>query len=180
MSKLLQGIFGGAASTLFPKKLLFGSKGKAKQLDTLTPEQKELMALISEGLTKGEGAFGELFGDFDPKAFEEGVQQPALKNFQENILPMIQEKFIAGNQVLGSGMRRAQQKAGVDLQSELAKLMYEAQQKQGQNKLAGLQTALGTKGFENIYKPGTEGALQGLLKGAGQSFGQAAGAAIAG
>ena len=39
---------------------------------------------------------------------------------------------------------------------------------------------LGTKSFENIYKPGTEGALQGFIKGAGQGLGQAAGAAVAG
>lgn len=161
-------------------EFLFGKKDKIKKAGTLTPEQEQLMELINEGLTKGTGAFGGLFGDFDKGAFDEGVTKPAMQNFQENILPQIQEKFIAGNQVLGSGMRRGQLKAAGDLQTQLASLMYQAQQDQQKNKLAGLQTQLGTKGFENIYKQGTTGAVQGFVQGAGQGLGQAAGAAIAG
>lgn len=161
-------------------EFLFGKKDKIKKAGLLTPEQEELMSLIKEGLSKGTGAFGGIFGDFDKGAFEEGVSKPALQNFQENILPQLQEKFIAGNQVLGSGMRRGQLKAATDLQTQLAQLMYEAQQKQQQNKLAGIQTALGTKGFENIYKQGSSGALQGFIQGAGKGLGEAGGAAIAG
>ena len=162
------------------KEALLGSKGKIKKQNLLTPEQQQLMALIQEGLTSGEGALGDIFGAFDEKSFQKGVSEPALKNFQENILPQLQEKFIAGNQVAGSGMRRGQLKATTDLQSRLAELMYDAQQNQKQGRLSGLQTLLGTKGFENIYKPGTTGALQGFAQGAGQGLGQAAGAAIAG
>lgn len=161
-------------------EFLFGKKDKVKQVSTLTPDQQQLMSLISEGLTSGEGPLKDLFGGFDEQAFQEGVSKPALKMFQDEILPQIQEKFIAGNQVLGSGMRRAQLKAGTDLQSKLAQLMYEAQQNQQKNKLAGINSILGTKGFENIYKQGTTGAVQGLAQGAGQGIGQMAGAAIAG
>lgn len=162
------------------KTFLFGEKGKAKSLSTLTPEQKQLMDLINQGLTSGEGPFGELFGDFDQKKFQEGVANPAMKNFQEEILPQLQEKFIAGNQVLGSGMRRGQLKAGVDLQDKLAQLMYGAQKDQAQNKLQGLQTMMGTKGIENIYKPGTKGTVQGMAEGFAQGAGQAAGTAAMG
>lgn len=161
------------------KEFLLGKKDKIKKATTLTKDQEQLMQLISQGLTSGEGPFGSLFGDFDKSAFEEGVSKPALKSFQEDVLPQIQEKFIAGNQVLGSGMRRGQLKAGVDLQDKLAQLMYQAQQDQQKNKLTGIQTALGTRGFENIYKQGTTGALQGFVQGAGQGFGQAAGAGLA-
>jgi len=161
-------------------EILFGKKAKTKQLKTQTPMQEQLMQLISEGLTSGEGPFGQLFGNFDQAAFESGVTKPALKNFQENILPMIQEKFIANNQALGSGLQRAQLKAGTDLQDKLAQLMYQAQQGQQQNKLAGLNTTLGTKNFENLYQPGTEGAISGLIQGAAKGLGTAAGAAIAG
>lgn len=160
--------------------VFFGKKGKSKQLATQTPEQQQLLKIITDSLQGGDSALSDIFGGFDKGAFEEGVSKPALKQFQDEILPMIQEKFIAGNQVLGSGLQRAQAKAGTDLQSQLAKLMYEAQNQQKQNKLSGVNTVLGTKSFENIYKPGTEGALQGFVKGAGQGLGSAAGAAIAG
>ena len=161
-------------------EILFGKKSKSKKLKTQTPEQEALMKLITDSLAGGDNALSDIFGGFDQAAFEEGVSKPALKQFQEDILPQIQEKFIAGNQVLGSGLQRAQAKAGSDLQAKLAQLMYDAQNQQKQNRISGVNTALGTKGFENIYKPGTEGAVQGFFKGSGQGIGNAAGAAIAG
>lgn len=161
-------------------EFLFGTKGKMKQAKTLTTEQEELMSLIQEGLTKGTGAFGEIFGGFNEKDFEEGVTKPALQNFQENILPQLQEKFIAGNQVLGSGMRRGQLKAGQDLQSQLAALMYQAKQDQMKNKQTGIQNILGTKGFENYYQEGQTGALPAFIQGAGQGIGQAIGGGASG
>ncbi len=160
-------------------ELLFGKKAKTKQLTTQTPEQEQLLKLITQGITSGEGPLKDIFGEFDPAAFEAGVSKPALQQFQDEILPMLQEKFIGGNQVGGSGFQRAGAKAATDLQSRLAELMYNAQNMQKQNKMQGLNTALGTKPFENLYKPGTEGAVQGFVKGAGQGLGQAAGAGIA-
>jgi hypothetical protein len=162
------------------KDMVLGTKGKIKKAKTITPEQEQLKALIDEGLTKGTGPFADIFGQFNEQEFEKGITQPALKNFQENILPQIQEKFIAGNQVLGSGMRRGQLKAAGDLQSQLAGLMYQAQQGQKQNRLAGLQTHLGSKDVENIYKPPTKGILQGAVEGLAHGAGSAAGGAIAG
>ena len=180
---LAGGLSLGAVGGLLPKKVdkfLFGGKDKIKKAGTLTPEQEQLMQLINEGLTKGTGSFGDLFGKFDEQKFQEGVANPALKNFQENILPLLNEKFIAGNQVGGSGMQRAQFKAGTDLQSQLAQLMYQAQQGQQQNQLSGIQTQLGTKGFDNLYKQGNTGVIPAFLQGAGQSIGKAVGTVIAG
>lgn len=161
-------------------EILFGKKDKTKQVKTLVPEQEELLTLIKQGLASGEGPLGELFGKFNEGQFNEGVTKPALKNFEENILPQISAKFSAGNAVQGSGFRRATLKAGTDLQSKLAELMYGAQQTQKQNQIQGLQTGLGTKAVENIYRPGGPGLLQGFATGAGQGLGAAAGAAIAG
>lgn len=176
-------LFNGKGSKKFLKnaeKFAFGTKDKIKQGKLLTPEQEELMTLIQQGLTSGEGPFGEAFGKFNEADFEKGVAQPALKNFQENILPDIQEKFIRNNQVLSSGNQNAQAKAGADLQSKLAELMYGAKQTQKQNQIQGLQTSLSTKGYENFYKQGEQGAVQGLIQGLAKGAGQAGGAAIAG
>ena len=162
------------------KEVLFGKKDKIKQAPTQTKEQIELTKLINEGLISGKGPFKEIFGDFNPEEFEEGVVKPELKNFQENILPQLQEKFIANNQAMGSGMLRAETKASADLQSKLAGLKYQAKQNQQQNKLAGLNTSLGIPGFENIYKQGTQGALVSAAQGAGQGVAKMAGAGIAG
>lgn len=163
-----------------PKGFLTGTKGKVKSVSTKTPEQEELLKLINEGITTGEGPLKDIFGEFDKGAFEEGVSKPALKQFQEEILPGILQKYSGGGQAGGSGMQRALGKAGTDLQSKLAELMYGAQQQQKQNKIGGVNTALGTNAIENIYKPATEGLVQGTVKGFAQGAGNAAGTAIAG
>lgn len=147
------------------KDMLFGTKEKTKQVSTISKDQQDLLDLIKQGLTEGDGAFGDIF-NFNPEEFEEGVTNPALKNFQENILPMISEKFIAGNQQLGSGQRRAENKAGTDLQSQLSQLMYKAQQDAKQNKIQGINTSLNKNTFENVTKQGTTGVLPGLVQGA--------------
>lgn len=153
------------------REVLFGKKAKMKKESVTNPMQEDLMALIAEGLKSGTGPFAEMFGgkEFDKDAFDKGVTEPALKNFQEKILPMLQEKFIGGGQLGGSGQEKYFSQAGTDLQSQLANLLYQAQQQHGQqndqNKMFGIQNILGTKTFENIYKPGSKGLFGGLAEG---------------
>ena len=161
-------------------EFLFGKKGKSKQLKTTNPMQDDLLQMISDALTSGEGPLADLFGGFNQEQFDKGVTDPALKNFQEKILPMLQEKFIAGGAVGGSGQRQGFEQAGTDLQSKLAELMYQAQQGQKQNQVQGVNSVLGKNTFENLYKPGTQGAVQGFLQGVGEGVGKAGTAAIAG
>ncbi len=168
------GLLGGAAG-------LFGgpSKAKNKKLDLETPEQKELRKLLTEGVTKGEGPFASFSAKFNQDEFEKGVSQPALKNFMENILPQLQYKF-AGRGKGGSGAERAQAQAARGLQSDLAQLMYQAQNQQKQTALQGAQTALGGRGFENIHTPASPGAfasgvnaaLPEIVKGAANYYSQ--------
>lgn len=155
------------------------AKLKVKQAPLKTGSQLSLNDLIIQGLTQGSGPLKDLFGGFNAQEFEKGVTQPALKNFQENILPQIQEKFIAGNQVLGSGMRRGQIKGATDLQSMLSNLMYQAQQQQRQNQISGISQALGFQPHENIVKqpdqPWWQKALNPLAQAGGAFLGSYAG-----
>ncbi len=153
----LTGLFGG------------GKKAKAKQLSTKTKEQEQLLQMINDAVSNNKGPLKDIFGDYDPAAFEEGVSKPALQQFQDEILPELQEKYIAGNQAWGGGRQRAESNAARKLQSDLAQLMYGARNQQKQNKIAGLNTALNTQAFENIYKPASEGVAKPLI-GAGLDF----------
>ena len=162
------------------KETLYGKKGKNKQLKTVDPAQEQLLALINEGLTKGTGPFAETFGKFNEEDFNKGVKDPAMKNFLEEILPQVQEKYIANNQSTGSAINRARNKAGVDFSSKLAELLYNAKQGQKQNQIAGAQTALGKQTVENLYTKPTEGLVQGAIKGLTSGVAQAAGAGIVG
>lgn len=162
------------------KEILFGSSDKVKQYNTQDPMQQQLMALINEGLTNSTGAFKDLFGDFNQEEFQKGVADPALKNFKDNVLPLILEKFVSGNSVGGSAMNRAVVKGGTDLQSKIAELMYGAQQDQKKMKFEGLKTATGTQTVENIMHPGKGGVVQAFAQGAGQGMGNSAGSFVAG
>ena len=62
----------------------------------------------------------------------------------------------------------------------LEELMYNAQNQQKQNRVAGANTLYGRQEVENIYKPATKGAVQGFVEGFGEGAGKATGAAIAG
>lgn len=160
------------------KDFLFGTDQKITKAPTATPEQEELLKLIHQGLISGEGPFKDIFGGFNADEFKKGVSDPAMKQFREEILPAIQEKYLyaAG----GSGLERNTTKAGVDLQSRLAELMYNAQQGQKNSRNQGLQTALAQKPFENIVQGEKSGAVQSLLKGVGEGVGKAGAMAIAG
>ncbi len=129
-------------------------EGKVKQTSTLSKEQKQINKLIKQGLEKGTGPYGELFGEFKPEDFEKGVAKPQLKKFQEETLPMLQEKYIANNQVLGTGFQRAKTRAATDFQSKLAEQMYGAKQAQNANRIAGLNALTGRQTVENLYQPG--------------------------
>jgi len=163
------------------KDILVGKKGKLKQASTLSKTQEELQNLIKQGLESGEGPYADIFGQFDQGAFEKGVSEPALKQFQNKILPHIQEQLLAGgNSARGSAFRRGSLNAATDLQDRLAQLMYGAQENQANRRVQGVSNLFGRQAIENIYKPGTTGALTAFGQGAGQGLGQAAGAAIAG
>jgi hypothetical protein len=162
------------------KEWLFGKKAKVKKAKTKTPEQEELQRLIDEGLKSGEGPFADIYGAFNEDEFKKGVSEPALKEFKDKTLPMLQEKFIANNQALTGGRQRAEALAGSDLQSQLAKLQYNAQQHQKQNRIQGVNTSLGTQNFENIYKPSSKGVVQGAVEGASEAAGKAAVNAVMG
>lgn len=157
---------------------LTGTKGKVKTAKATSPLQDQLLDLIKQGLESGEGPFAEMFGNFNQEGFNQGVRQPALKQLKEETLPGILAKYGGGGQRGGSGMRNALAKAGVDLESQLAQLQYGAQQQQNQNRLQGLNLGLGTKQVDNFYQPGTEGAIQGFIKGAAPGLAKAGGGLI--
>lgn len=164
------------------KDWLFGKKDKVKQRTLLTKEQEGLMSAIDQGLQQGTGPLADLFGAFNQQEFQKGVVDPTLQNYKENVLPMILEKFTAGNQSGGSGMLRGllHGTGGLpgasQLQSELAKLMYQAQQEQKKNRLQGIAQQQGTQAFENQYIQGHPGALaefgSQLFKTAGKKIGE--------
>lgn len=165
---------------------LFGKKDKVKKFDTMTGGQMDVLNQLLAGLQGQGGAFGGMFGEFDPNQtanmWEQGVAAPAMRNFQQRVIPSIMQSF--ADQGSSSGLGNSLATAGRDMEenlnSQLAQYMWQAQMQHQQNRMAGLGLGLGTKAFQPYTQQGYAGAIPGFMQGVGQGAGQAFGNAIPG
>jgi hypothetical protein len=157
---------------------LFG-KG-AKQISTLSPGQQQLMQLLQGGLG-GQGPLGGAFGGYDPeeinRLFQTGVGDPTRKQFQERVVPGMEQRAIASGLNRSSGLQRQMLEGELDLEGmlggQLAQAQFGAREGELNRQLQGLGVGLG--GQQTGFKPGQEGLLQGALGGFAGSFGQGLG-----
>jgi hypothetical protein len=131
---------------------LSGDK-KPKKLSTLDKQQKGLYNEYMKGLMGQGGQFGDTFG-WDPDqlqdVFNQNFAQPAYQQFQEEMVPGITGAFRGQNLQNSSYLGGALSKAGTDVQNnlnaQLAKMMYDAQQNSvdrrmdAVNKILNMQT----------------------------------------
>lgn len=152
---------------------LFG-KG-AKQVSTLSPQQRKLMSMLQTGLGGG-GALGGALGGFDPEEinqlFQTGVAGPARKQFQQRTLPGIEQRAIASGLNRSSGLQRQQLEGEFDLEemltSQLAQAQFGARESALDRQLKGLGVGLG--GGQVALQEGKSGMLENILGGLGGSF----------
>ena len=170
------------------KESFFGTKGAFKQAPTLTPQQQELMAQLSQGLggqgglqQQGLGALGQqLEGS---QQFLEQLQAPALRQFQEQTIPGIAERFSGLGAQSSSAFTQALGGAGAGLTEQLASQRAGLGMQAQQSGLQGLMQLLGLSQqpqFATAFQPGQQGAFSGLLSGLGQGAGAALGAGAPG
>lgn len=170
-----------------------GNKDEFKQLGTLDQGQQGLLSSLLQMLQGQQGAGGnyaqsqDYLGRMISGSGEdyERFAAPFKTQFEQQTLPGIAERFaglgggMGGGTMGSSGFAQALGGAGTQFQSNLANLYAQIQQQaagqaMGQfNNLAGM--GLGTKSFENVYQPGSTGALGGMLSGLGQGLGMGAG-----
>jgi hypothetical protein len=123
---------GGVAGGLLG--LFSGGKKKKKKMSTLDKKQKQLYGDVNQGLY-GEGPFKDLY-NWDAEGynnvFDQTVQRPALRNFQENIIPQITGQF-RGNNLMnssytGEALSRAGRNVQENLDAERARMQFEGSQ----------------------------------------------------
>lgn len=164
---------------------LFGSRGKVKQASTMNPQQMQLQQQLLSGLQGGQSNIPgfewlqQLLSN-DPEAFA-AYEAPAMRQFQQEIVPGIAERFSG----LGMGAQNSsafQQQlasAGSRLSQDLA--AQRAGLRQGAlGQLQGLYGQAMQPSFTNIYQQPTQGILPGLIGGLGQGAGYAGGNALFG
>lgn len=140
--------------------------------DLLSPEQKQALQTIL-------GSNIEQL--FDPQLqqqfFQAQVADPAIKQFQEQILPAINEQFIGQGAASSSGLNRAVTQAGSDLQGQLAASLAGFQQQGQQNQLNLLLAALGKQAVQPLVQEGSN-PLASIFGGFGAGFGKSLGGGI--
>lgn len=171
---LLAGI-GGLGAGMFASK--GGGQNKVSSLD---PTQKKLYEQYADALSGGGGPLSDIFG-FDPESIREQYTQqyaePAYQQFQEEVIPGITGQFRGQNLQNSSYLGGALGKAGTDVQrnlnSQLSKMLYDAEQQSLQRKQTGLDQLLNMQTFAYKQSPIMQ-LLQGLAGGAGKAVGTAA------
>ena len=167
---------------------LFGTKTQFKQLPTLTPEQQQLFGQLIGGLGGEGGQLGQgmdllsqLFGG--NQQFLEQMQAPALRQFEEQIIPGIAERFTGAGAQGSSAFSQALGGAGADLTERLAGQRAGMGMQAQQMGLQGLLQMLGLAQqpqFATGIQPGQPGALGGLLGGLGGGLGTGFGTGLGG
>lgn len=106
--------------------------------------QKTKRKLIDQLLdsVNGNGPYSDLYS-FDENTFNKSFVEPAQAKFRNQIAPQIQQQYIASGQQRGTGLDDQLLRAGVDLDSEINKHMYQAQQDAMNRKQSAFNAALG-------------------------------------
>jgi hypothetical protein len=153
-------------------RFFLGEPGRAQQLPTLSPDQMQLLQSLTGGLQKPlSSALGNLESILSGKqgAFEQ-LERPALRQFEQQIIPKIAEVFGGEGALSSSGFQQSLSQAGANLAENLASKRMEAQS----GALNQLMNLLGTAQkprFQYQQIPGSSGALSGILGGLGSGIG---------
>jgi hypothetical protein len=156
--------------------LLFGSQNRVKQVSTLNNQQNDFLnndifgqlkqMMGQGGAYSGAQGFLQKILQGGPEAFAQ-FEAPYKQQFEQQILPNIAERF-AGANAMGSGLSssgfgQALGGAGAQLQAQLAGLHGGLQQGASQQAFGQFNQlsnqGLGTRAFENLYQPQTQGGI---------------------
>lgn len=164
-----------------------GQPGRIEAVPTGTQQQQDLISQLLGGLTGqqfGGGPLGaglqNIFGLLSgaPEALE-AFQAPALRQFQERIIPGIAEQFSGAGTGDSSAFGQQLGAAGAGLAERLSAQRGGLQQ-QALSQLQGLLGLAQRPQFEPTAIPGSRGLLQPLAEGLGGGLGQLGGIGLGG
>lgn len=156
---------------------LFGKRAKTQQYPRFEPGQIGTINQLLSGARPGQQQAMDYLMDLlsgESEAFQD-FQRPALRQFEEELLPGIAERFTG---MFGEGSNRSsafgQQlgKAAAGLSENLAAQRAGLQGGAAQQLMGNLANILAYQQqprFETTYRQGSPGLLQPLVQGAGQA-----------
>jgi len=154
---------------------LFGRRERLEQVPTVSPQQQQFLTQLLGQIQRPLGAGIENLQQLisgDVSAFE----KPAMRQFQEEIIPGIAERFsgLGAGAQQSSAFQQALGGAGAGLAERLG-MQRAGLQQQGLSQLMGLLGPALTQQQQPIFRPGTPGLFGALAGGLGSALGTAGG-----
>lgn len=154
---------------------LFGKKEKFQQLPTMNAQQQQLLSQLLSGIGPGFGAGMDRMQNLlagGPEAYKV-FEEPAMRQFNQEIVPGIAERFSGMGAGAQSSSAFGQQlgAAGSDLATRLAQMRAGLQESQMDRLSQLMNMGLGARTFENIHRPATQGLFGALAPGFGAGIG---------
>lgn len=173
---LIASLISSAAPALI-QKFFPGKEAKTEQIPTMSPEKQQLLKQLFSGIGGQGGALEAGLGNItnllrgEPEAFEQ-FEAPLLRQFQEQIIPGIAERFAGADALESSGFRQALGQAGAGLTETLGAQRAGLQQSAFGNLANLFGLGLGTQEFGLGQRPATPGFGESIAPGLQQLGGQ--------
>lgn len=159
---------------------LMGGAKQTGSAQLMTGEQSDFLSQAMGGLgPQANQAYSQFLQPYDQDQFQGLFQQsfidPAMQQYEQQIVPMLQQRFVDANAGSSSALNQALGQSASDLSTMLGSQMgqfYQGQQQNQLQALQGLTGMVGQKQFDPIIHQ-REGIL-GSLIGAGGAMGAAA------
>lgn len=135
------------------------------KVELMTPEQRRFLGgylgninpKMAARQTKG------LLQGYDDDLFQSSIVDPAMKQYQEQILPSIQQRFVDSDSAASSALNQTLTQSAGDLSSVLASQKIDLQKSMSGQQLGALSVLLGLLG-QKSFDPLVQGPTGGLLK----------------
>lgn len=154
-----------------------GGASHEKNISLLTPEQQQFLGGIlgNQGIAQQAGqAYSQFLQPSSPEQYEDvfnkAVVDPAMMQYQQRILPAIQQRFVDANAGSSSALNQALAQSAGDLTTSLGSQygnFFQQQQANQLSALSGLGGLSGQQTFQPLVSQG-QGILGPLVSAAGQ------------
>ena len=152
------------------KAIMGGDPQVTGQVDMLTPQQQQY-------LTQALGGYSQMAQGMNPKqmqgAFQKSVVDPTMKQYEQQVLPSIQQRFVDADAGSSSALNQALTQSASDVTTGLGSQYLNFLQGQQSNQLNALQGMGGLAG-QQTFQPmvnQNQGLLGPLLQALGQMGG---------
>jgi len=140
----------------------------------MTPQQTEYLNLLMALGPEAQGSLLQLLSPYSEEMFQESIVAPAMQDYQQQLLPMLQQQFENANASSSSALNQALAQSAGDMSKLLSGQRLGLQQNMAQRQLGGLGvlgSALGARQFDPIVQGPQRGLAGDLIPAAASLFG---------